>query len=318
MVRRDDRLPEVVIRKRTSLTSSEPSPWVRQPTRHLPLFLLLFFASCVTIAIDLRMGFSWLAEISGSISSPIIRSVDLVLSPLSRSASLVGSTLAARRENIELRERLAVLESKLNHHDTVLLENERLRDLLDLKAEKAPLAVAAEVLRYKNDPTARLLTLRGGSNAGFMPNQPAISEAGQLLGRIVQVSSSFSTVRLITDPSCYIGVTLEKTQSQGVLYSRNGVLYVRLDRIEEIPADERVVTSHVSDLYPKGLLIGNTGELTEKPEAKDPMVAAELGLHRVYRVNPALPAEDWGKIREVLCLPVWPPSPIEPTETPTS
>jgi hypothetical protein len=37
---------------------------------------------------------------------------------------------------------------------------------------------------------------------------------------------------------------------------------------------------------------------------KDPLVAAELGLMKTYRVKPILPLAEWVEIREVLCLPV--------------
>jgi hypothetical protein len=64
-----------------------------------------------------------------------------------------------------------------------------------------------------------------------------------------------------------------------------------------------LLTSHLSDLYPEGLLIGQvagTGGITER----DPMVASDLGLTSSYKVTTAFPASDWSEIREVLCLPV--------------
>lgn len=304
MAKREDRLPEVIYRKHPPLLSSDPSPWVRQPSRHLPLFLLLAFLSCAVIAMDLRTGFGWLQVAAGKVSGPVIHMVDLLLAPVARSATVIRETLTARAENANLRDRVAELEGQLHTTQTAIEENVRLRHLLDLKAEIAPEAEAAEVLRYRNEAASRILILRGGAGQGLAVGQPVITRSGQLLGRTTAVTDLVSTVRLITDPGSSIGVTLEKTQSQGILYSRNAELFVRLDRTEPIPEQERVVTSHTSDLFPKGLLIGFIkGEAG--PIERDPFVAADLGLMKIYAVRTSYPIADWGRIREVLCLPAW-------------
>lgn len=304
MVRRGENLPEVIYRKHTPLISSDPSPWVRQPGRYLPLFLVLVCLSCIITAIDLRYGFRWLAAGLGDLSGPVVHSIDLLIAPVSRSATFVAETLTARKENRDLRARVEELEGQVHSLQNAEEENRRLRDLLDLKAEAAPKAAAAEVLRFRDEATQRIMTLRAGKLEDLSLGQPVLTKGGQLLGRIISLTDRVSTVRLITDPACSIGVTLEKTQSQGILYSRDGNLFVRLDRAELVPQNERVLTSHLSDLFPEGLLIGVI-EGEADPGDKDPFVATELGLMKSYRVRPVHPPEEWSRIREVLCLPLW-------------
>ncbi len=304
MVRRGENLPEVIYRKHPPLISSDPSPWVRQPARYLPLFLVLVCLSCAITAIDLRYGFRWLATGIGNLSGPVVHSIDLLIAPLSRSAAFVTEILTARRENTSLRARIEDLEGQVHTLQNANEENRRLRELLDLKAEAAPKAAAAEVLRYRDEASQRVMTLRAGKLEGLSTGQPVLTKGGQLLGRIVSLTDRVSTVRLITDPACSIGVTLEKTQSQGILFSYDGKLLVRLDRAELVPQNERVLTSHLSDLFPEGLLIGVI-EGEAEPGDKDPFVASELGLMKNYRVQPVHPAGEWSRIREVLCLPLW-------------
>ncbi len=304
MVRRGEDLPEVIYRKHSPLISSDPSPWVRQPARYLPLFILLVCLSCIITAIDLRYGFRWLATGIGNLSGPVVHSIDLLIAPISRSAGFIQETFSARRENTTLRARIEELEGQVHAFQDASEENQRLRELLDLKAEAAPKAVAAEVLRYRDEAAQRILTLRAGKLENLSLGQPVLTQGGQLLGRIVALTDRVSTVRLITDAACSIGVTLEKTQSQGILYSRDGNLFVRLDRAELVPQNERVLTSHLSDLFPEGLLVGVIEGEAEAND-KDPFVAAELGLMKSYRVRPVHPVEEWPRIREVLCLPLW-------------
>jgi cell shape-determining protein MreC len=311
MVRRGENLPEVIYRKHSPLISSDPSPWVRQPARYLPLFLVLVCLSCIITAIDLRYGFRWLATGIGNLSGPVVHSIDLLIAPVSRSATFVQETLTARSENTGLRARIEELEGQVHTLQNADEENRRLRELLDLKAEAAPKAAAAEVLRYRNEASQRIMTLRAGKLEDLSLGQPVLTKGGQLLGRIISLTDRISTVRLITDPACYIGVTLEKTQSQGMLYSRDGKLFVRLERAELVPQNERVLTSHLSDLFPEGLLIGVV-EGEADPIEKDPFVAAELGLMKSYRVSPVHPVEEWPRIREVLCLPLWTTTGTEP------
>lgn len=306
MARHSDHLPELIYRKHSPLISSDPSPWVRQPGRYLPLFILLVCLSCVITAIDLRYGFTWLSQGVGNLSGPVVHSVDLLIAPVSRSATFIQETLRAHRENKSLKTHLEELESQMSQLQTLVQENERLRQLLDLKAEVAPKAAAAQVLRYRNAATHRTLTLRAGTQRGLAVGQAVLTRGGQLLGRIVEVTDRVSTVRLINDPSCSIGVTLERSQSQGILYNRDGELFVSVERSELVAEGERVFTSHLSDLYPEGLLVGVIKGSAD-PIDKDPLVAAELGLMRNYRLEPHYPISEWSSIREVLCLPLWVP-----------
>jgi rod shape-determining protein MreC len=307
MVRRGTQLPEVVYRKHSPLVSADPSPWVRQPTRYLPLFLLLVVLSCVVIAIDLRYGFGWVKTSLGNLAGPIVHSVDLLITPLSRSASFIEETLQAKSENQQLRERIADLEQQVRTGQDAVEENRRLRELLDLKADIAPKAIAAQVIRYHAGVAGKTMTLRRNEEMKISPfavGQPVLTRGGQLLGRIIAVYQRFSTVRLIHDPASSMGVTLEKSQSQGILYNRGSSLYVKVDRNELVSPNEKVFTSHLSDLFPEGLLIGVIAGEAD-PREKDPLVAAELGLMKSYVVNPIYPLDQWSGIREVLCLPLW-------------
>jgi len=306
MAKRVEKYPEIVYRKHPNPLSPHPSPWVRQPGRHLPLFLLLVCLSCGIIAVDVRFGFSWVSQLSEVAASPVIFALDLIFKPVSNSASFFRETLSARTENEALKTQVEKLEYEVGQYQSAYHENIRLRNLLDLKAQVAPQAMAAEVLRYEDSAASRVMLLKGGVEDGFRKGQPVLGESGQLLGRIAQIHRNTSVVRLITDPSCRIGVTVERTRAQGILHSRDGRLYIRLDRTELVATGDRVLTSHLSNLYPKDLAIGAIGERAG-PTASDPMVAVELGLMTGYRVEPVVPTERWKEYQEVLCLPNFTP-----------
>lgn len=280
------------------------------PAGHLPLFVILVGASLGLIAADVHYGFDWLTRFSGRLASPISTGLDQVIRPFSSLSIHVRETLGARRDNNDLRARVAELERENLALEEAQQENVRLRDLLNLKAETAPSAMAAPVIRYLDSPTKRAIILRAGRNQGLEVGQPVLSDSNQLLGRVVETSPNSATVRLLVDPVSRVRVTLERTGAQGTIYSRDGSLRLRLDRSEPVQEGDRLRTSHLSTAFPEGLMVGVVVGEDEDPEG-DPMVAVEMGLMNNYRVEGALPISRWGGIREVLCLPGFRQTPLE-------
>ncbi|MCA9424189.1 MAG: rod shape-determining protein MreC [Candidatus Omnitrophica bacterium] len=274
----------------------------QSPVRYLPLFLFLLVASMGVLAVDVRYGFAWLDEFMGRISNPMIHTLDRVIEPVSSSFSTISETLSARRENEELKERVAELQRENQSLRDAADENARFRELLNLKAEAAPSAMVAQVVRYVDLPGKRMLILRAGEDQGLRVGQPVLSSSNQLLGRVVETSPSSANVRLITDPTSKVRVTLERTGAQGTLYSQSGKLYLRVERSESIEKGDRIATSHLSTAFPEGLAIGEVGEEASDLES-DPMVAVEMGLMVNYRVESLVPVSKWDNFREVLCLP---------------
>jgi rod shape-determining protein MreC len=311
MAKRVEKFPQVVYRKHTQTLSPHPSPWVRKPGRHLPEFAFFVILSFVAMAVDVQYGFGWLNGLAGKLAAPMVYSVDRILFPLARSVAFVRETWDAKKENAALREELDRARRDLHYYESEFHKNLRYRELLNLKAEVAPEAVAAQVLRYQDSAAQRAIVLRAGEAEGLEVGQPVLGESGQLLGRISRIDRRFSTVVLLTDPSCRAGVAVESTQAQGILYNRNGQLFVSVDRAEEVREGDRLVTSHLSDLFPEGLLVGRiVGPAGDKET--DPLVAAHLGLMKSYRVEPVFPNEKWGSAREVLCLPAYRSRPVAP------
>ncbi len=300
---RANKYSQVAYRSRVAATdSTSGAAGSQSPVRFLPLYLILIIASLGIIALDVRYGFEWFNHFVGRVANPLVLTLDRVISPLSSSFSYVHETLEAREQNADLRNRLTELERENLSLKDAAVENERLRELLNLKANIAPSAMAAPVVRYVDQPGKCQMVLRAGEDQGLQVGQPVLSDTNQLLGRIIATSPTTSTVRLIRDPISKVRVTLERTGAQGTLYSQTGNLYLRLERGENIRAGDRIVTSHLSQSFPEGLAIGEVSRTASDPES-DPMVAVEMGLTKNYAIDPIIPVSDWGSFREVLCLP---------------
>src|SRR5439155_7487633 len=86
----------------------------------------------------------------------------------------------------------------------------------------------------------------------------AIINADGVVGRVVHVSKKSAVVQLITDADSGVGVFLESSRAQGVLKG-GGKREASLDYIgasEKVVVGEKVLTSGLDQIYPKGLLVG--------------------------------------------------------------
>ena len=289
---------------RSHSVSPEPATGAGTPSplRFFPVFCLLVVASLGVIAADLHDGFEWLSGFMGRIANPVVVAFDRTLQPISSSFSYVTETLSAREENRVLKEEIMELKRENLALQDAAIENNRLRELLNLKAVVAPSALAVPVGRYVDLPGRRLMVLRAGEDQGLELGQPVLSESNQLLGRIIETSPSSATVRLLSDPVSKVRVTVQRTGAQGTLYSHGGNLYIRLERSESVQEKDRVVTSHLSYTYPEGLAVGEISRRASNSES-DPMIAVEMGLMKSYAVKTVVPISEWRSFREVLCLP---------------
>jgi len=163
----------------------------------------------------------------------------------------------ARKENAELRAQIDQYRRTITNYEEKIKEIGRLQVLSDLDMSLALPSVKARVIG--GDPTqwyhSRILDK--GKDAGLTRDCPALNADG-VVGRIVQVSKHSSVLQLITDVDSGVGVILENSQAQGVLKGegRYEAFIEYLGSNEKVVIGEKVLTSGLDQIYPKGLLVG--------------------------------------------------------------
>lgn len=171
-------------------------------------------------------------------------------------------------------------------------ENERLRGLLQYRRSKGYRGVVASVIG--KDPSNWLMTLTvdKGSDDGLSPGLPVVSGRG-VVGQVAAVSPTSSTVLLIADSASSIGAMLQDERAAGLVEGVFRSDLLRLTYVEnlrdEIRSGERVITSGMDGVFPKGLLIGVVKDVSED----------RSGLFRDITVKPSV---DFRKIESVSIL----------------
>ncbi len=179
------------------------------------------------------------------------------------------NTTEADIENQQLKVTISQLEQKVNEMDNLRAENERLKKLLNY-AEQAPdLSYVTGVVTARSPGVwFEQFTLNVGRSHGVDKNMPVISGQG-LIGRVTAVGATYCKVVTLLDTSTSVSVMVERTRDTGMV---RGLLEAgnELDTLElyYLPADsdllpgDKIVTSGIGGLYPKGLLVGEVREVS--------------------------------------------------------
>lgn len=187
--------------------------------------------------------------------------------------------LQVREENKELSKHIQGLERENSQLLEVASENQRLRELLQLKKSFELDGVAANVIGFDPSNWVQAIVLDRGKEAGIYEGFPVVSGGG-VVGQVVAVGSSSARVLLLVDHSSGIDGILQRNRVRGIVAGAGGeMLYWKFVlRANDVQQGDRVVTSGMGGVFPKGLLLGTISSV------KDPT----SGLFQRVNIEPAV------------------------------
>jgi rod shape-determining protein MreC len=227
-----------------------------------------------------------------------------VLAPLTRAVALAtggvswvaeGFTRQRRlvAENRELRARVEALELDLTQLRGVEADLEQLASDLDYQVPPGGRPRPADIVYIDHASWLRTLVVYVGDGA-VERNQPVVAAAG-LVGRVVLVAPPYAKVQLITDRTAAVGAMIERTRRLGVVGSgADGLELDYLPRQADVRPGDRVITSGIDGIYPRGIPVGTVASVEPADELfyrirLDPAIDFGL-LDRVYILSrPPLP-----------------------------
>lgn len=183
--------------------------------------------------------------------------------------SLYFKTLEELRdENDALRAELEGYKSLVYDAELIKEENEFYSDYLGIKEEHIDfLFENATVVGHESTNYRTVVTLSKGSLHGIEVNMPVITEEG-LIGHITEVGSTWSKAEIITESSSAVGAYIERSGALGVVEGTYELRAEGLCRMVYIEADadirvgDKVLSSGIGEVYPRGLLIGKVTEVS--------------------------------------------------------
>lgn len=234
---------------------------------------------------------------SNTITSPIRTKLsDLSSMPLKALNALYNASrkvipfASLSEENRLLRERIDLLNRRIEESKYLYVENQRLKDILSFKNAIPYEAIPAEVIG--RDPTnwSNSLIIDKGATHGIRQSKAVISMRG-LVGRVLEVGRYSSRILLITDPNSKVGAVIQRNRQGGILIGRPDgrckMIYIALD--SDVAKGDKVITAGFGSVFPKGILIGEVVDSGKEPG-------------RLYKYAIVHPAQDMTKLEEVLCI----------------
>ena len=174
------------------------------------------------------------------------------------------SLIDVNEENKRLKKQLLEMEEKINQHIENSVQFLRLRDQLLFASKKSKDKIFAEIIGESSDNTHDTRLINRGSNQLVLRNYVVLRKEG-LVGRIKSVSPFQSIVQLITDHRSRVSALIQRNRVRGLIYrTHEGIEMRQINLHAKIKIGDRIITSGLGGLYPKGILIGWVKEISHK------------------------------------------------------
>jgi rod shape-determining protein MreC len=238
--------------------------------------------------------------------SPIKAAVGNVISPMQNGINTVGHSvfnqvdkLASMSQLLKENDQLKEKVDTLSYENKILLQDkyelDRFRNLykLDQKYADYP-KVGARVISTDSNNWYNTFLIDKGTDDGIAVDMNVIAGNG-LVGIVEEVGKNWSRVRSIIDDSSHVSGMFLKTSDTCIVRGdlklmESGVIGVDHINIDaDIYDGYEIVTSHISDKYLQGILIGYVSNITE----------TSGNLEKTAYLTPAV---DFERLEEVLII----------------
>lgn len=234
-----------------------------------------------------------LSSLVPALKTPVLNILKYPLSLISFVRGEIGGIIFYHRnliQNEKLKKEIDLLRQKLNRADEFYQENVRLKNLLSFKQKSSYKLIAARVVGGSVDSWSSLVIIDKGRYSGIKRGMVAINYLG-LLGRVIETTESASKIMLINDPNFGVSAIVQRSRQEGLISGTLGgsLIMKYLPKDADIQISDVIITSGLTPIYPKGLLIGKVLTLGEELS----------GLTRYAIIKPAV---NLSNIEEVLII----------------
>lgn len=218
-------------------------------------FLLLIFKGAINHGV----------ELVSYVVFPIQKKIYEIGDYIKRTKEAIVSYQEILEENQVLKNEQIKYDILLSYNEKILEENRRLQEILKIKEEKnLNLKVAKVNFRNPSNLYTRFY-INLGKKDGVKRNMIVLS-GETLIGKVGRVYENYSIVDMITSENFNVSA-LTESQMLGIIKGsdeEDGTLYFEANTFQNnIEIGEKIYTSGISEIYPKGLYIGKVSEIDE-------------------------------------------------------
>ena len=222
------------------------------------LFMAALGVGLATLSVKQPERVRPLHDLGAQLTGPVIKVGASVSATVDGLAGGVSDALSAREKLAAAEAALDELKLLAADREALAAENETLRELSGLAATLPMTTVAARVIYQQRSPDW-ILILDRGSEAGIAEDQAVITPDG-VVGKVLSVGNGIARVQGVLDGGSGVAVIIgdDRRQVDAIVSDASGE-HCRLTHAEllaDIREGDRVLTSGLDLIYPRGLLFG--------------------------------------------------------------
>lgn len=198
-------------------------------------------------------------------------------------------------ENATLKEELSLAQKDNRDAASIKRENDRLRELLELKKENEDYEwVDGYIIAWDSNDWSHSFTINRGTNSGIEVGMCAITEGGAAVGIVSEVGSNYSVIKSVLDSSLNISATIVSSDYSGIVRGSYATGQINMLRMDYLPSaavirnNDQVVTAG-STVYPRNLILGN-------------IVDAKINDNGIAQYAILEPAADFDSLEQVFII----------------
>jgi rod shape-determining protein MreC len=233
----------------------------------VPLLVIIFFSIClITLSIKgivypINLPERFIVSLFVPIQTKIVQGLRKILGGWEHYIYLVN----AREENELLKKQVGKLLSENSRFIEMEKSYERLVKVLKFKQSLKFKTIAAEVTGRDSNGWLRTIYINKGSRHGIEKDTAVVAPNG-LVGRVIVAASNSSKVLLLTDIRSSVAALVQRSRSSGIVTGNatQDLEMEYLNRDADVEVGDRIISSGLGGIFPKGLLIGRVKRITEE------------------------------------------------------
>jgi len=227
------------------------------------ILIVAVLLSAALAVLSNATGQSIPAMVTQAVMAPIRAGANAMTNAAEQWYSYMFRYEALAAENEALKEQIAQMEDQARLAESVNRENQRLRDLNELRTlHETYDMVDAYIIGWSSTDWTNTMTINKGSDAGLAVDMVAITANGEVVGLVTEVGPNYSIVKTVLDSTLEISTIIASSGYNGMTkggYYYNDINHLIMDYLPTeaiIRNNDQVVTAG-STVYPRNLIVGH-------------------------------------------------------------
>lgn len=249
-------------------------------------------STLTVMALDIQgsKGTTWVENVVVSALAPIQKAITKTTQKTQHLWNSYVALMSVQAENETLKKEIQALQADNNRLVEDNLRYQRLSDLLEAQEKAKETMLLANVVGHDPTTWSNVLLVDRGTDEQIGKDMVVVSADG-LVGHVIQASPGASKVLLLTDFRHSVDALIQRTRDRGVVVGRDRtsclMKYIPLDA--DVQVGDRVITSGMGGLFPKGLVIGTITHVVKR----------EVDLYQEALIRPSA---DLRRLEEVFVI----------------